>query len=274
MSGKDYLKFNNPNYYLTNYLAVAPLALAFERYLECKILSRYEFRRPVLDVGCGEGLFANILFKNKIDTGIDPNKKELLRAKSLDSYEELIQCYGDNIPKVDNYFNTIFSNSVCEHIADLENVLKEAFRVLKPGGVMYITVPTDLFDKYSFVNQILRFLSLEKISKKYSRFYNKFWKHYHYYDESTWHSLLKKNGFIVEQSHTYASPFSCVLNDILVPFAIMEVLTKKLLNRWTLLPRFRRIFLYPLSRIMSSILEDSIKCKKGGLIFLMVRKPL
>src|SRR5579872_4953725 len=102
--------------FFKNFLLEAPLPLALERTLECKILSTQKFQRPILDIGCGEGIFAKKLFNEKIDVGIDPNPSELERAQSYDAYDELIQCWGDQIPKKDGTFNTILSNSVMEHI--------------------------------------------------------------------------------------------------------------------------------------------------------------
>ena len=51
--------------FLLNYLKKAPVPLAVERSLECEILSRQEFVRPILDIGCGEGIFASVLFRGK-----------------------------------------------------------------------------------------------------------------------------------------------------------------------------------------------------------------
>ena len=63
------MKFKNN--FLYNYLKEAPVALSVERSLECEILSNQEFKYPILDLGCGEGVFANMLFDEKIDVGID-----------------------------------------------------------------------------------------------------------------------------------------------------------------------------------------------------------
>ena len=59
--------------YLESYLRVAPAALAIERCFECEILSRQVFEPPVLDIGCGDGVFASVLFDEQVDLGIDPD---------------------------------------------------------------------------------------------------------------------------------------------------------------------------------------------------------
>ncbi len=93
--------------FLYNYIKEAPLPLAIERTFECKILARQEFIHPILDIGCGEGIFAYVLFNENIDVGIDPDKKELKRALNYGMYKELINCFGDNIDKPDKFFKTI-----------------------------------------------------------------------------------------------------------------------------------------------------------------------
>ena len=72
----------NPNI-LEKYLGETPIPLALERALEGEIYQSLPFERPILDLGCGEGLFAKIVFAEKIDTGIDPNPKELKRAEDF-----------------------------------------------------------------------------------------------------------------------------------------------------------------------------------------------
>src|SRR3569832_727232 len=112
------MNFNDD--FFKNLLMEATLPLAIERALECQILSKQEFKHPILDIGCGDGIFASRLFDEKIDVGIDPNERELEKAKTYNAYVELIKCYGNSIPKPSNYFNTIYSNSVMEHIQDIE----------------------------------------------------------------------------------------------------------------------------------------------------------
>ena len=104
------MKFNKN--LLLQYMSMAPLALAFERYLECRIFQKHPFDSPVLDLGCGEGLFSHILFAEKLDIGIDINLRELDRARQLGAYVELIHATGDSIPKPDASYNTIISNKI------------------------------------------------------------------------------------------------------------------------------------------------------------------
>jgi arsenite methyltransferase len=47
---------------------------------------------------------------------------------------EFLKCEIENIPLPDNYVDVIISNRVINLSADKDRVLREAFRVLKPGG--------------------------------------------------------------------------------------------------------------------------------------------
>ncbi|MCP5348426.1 MAG: methyltransferase domain-containing protein [Gammaproteobacteria bacterium] len=52
---------------------------------------------------------------------------------------------GHNIPAADDSFDTVLSMSVLEHVDDPVKVAQEMFRVLKPGGQLYVEVPFILF---------------------------------------------------------------------------------------------------------------------------------
>jgi SAM-dependent methyltransferase len=259
--------------FLLLYLTMAPFALAFERTLECWIYSDLPFTRPVLDLGCGEGLFAKIFFAEKVDTGIDPNTRELTRARELGCYRELIHCFGNAIPKADASYNTIFSNSVLEHITDLEPVLREVHRLLKPRGRFYLTVPSDLFDHYTVVNQLLTICQCAGLARRFRKFFNAFWHHYHFYSLEQWSSLARQQGFEVMESRYYGPKHVCLLNDFLVPFSLVGLLVKKLTNRWTLYPQIRRIVIFPFYLLAKRILQGGEKTSNGGLVFLSLKKP-
>lgn len=251
---------------------MAPLALAFERTLECQIYLRLPFTRPVLDLGCGDGLLAKILFAEKIDTGVDPNPRELARARQLGVYEEIIQCAGDAVPKPDEFYNTVFSNSVLEHIWELEPVFQEVYRLLAPGGLFYFTVPSPFFDQYTVVSQSLMALGLSSLAARYRQLYNSLWKQYHYYSLEGWEELARQSGFEIVESRTFDPKRICLLNDFLVPFSFPAFLIKRLTNRWVLFPSVRQKIVYPVYLLVRRILQGGDRAEQGGLVFLALTK--
>jgi SAM-dependent methyltransferase len=52
----------------------------------------------------------------------------------------LAQADAGRLPLRDHALDVVFSNSVFEHLAEPETVMREAARVLRPGGVAYVSV--------------------------------------------------------------------------------------------------------------------------------------
>lgn len=264
------LKFNEN--ILERYLGLAPIPLAFERFLEARILQRHSFQRPILDIGCGEGLFAKAVFGERIDTGIDPNPRELERARAFDGYDELLECKGDAISKPDGSYNTVLSNSVLEHIPDVEPVFHEAYRLLASNGKFYVTVPSHRFDEYSVVNQVLCAIGLQDLARRYRVFFNRFWGHYHCYTPEGWSALAQRTGFAVTEIHTYGTKTICLLNDFLAPFSVISFVIKKAFNRWVLFPGLRRFAMTPVALAGHRLLEKGDRVQDGGLVFMELTK--
>lgn len=260
--------------FFPRYLKVAPLPLAIERTWECEIQSGQDFKRPILDIGCGEGIFAWGLMDEKIDVGIEPNARELDRARELDLYDELIECYGNSIPKPDQSFQTIFSNSVLEHIPDIEPVLKEAHRLLKDGGTIYLTLPTDNFDHYSWGYQVLAGMGLKSLASRYLEMFNRFWAHYHFYSGPDWEDLFGGCGLRVKDQFEYASKAQCLFNNFMSPLCFFAFLVKKATNSWFLFPAMRsfvtRYVHLPLFSGFARLKQQS--SGNGGLIFFALEK--
>jgi SAM-dependent methyltransferase len=259
---------------VSKYLARTPLALGLERALECVVLSRHQFFAPILDIGCGDGLFANILFADKIDTGIDPNPSEIACAAKTGAYRELICCPGSQIPKPSGTYQTVFSNSVLEHIPDVAPVLREAHRVLKPGGVLFFTVPTDEFEQHSVIHRILSRFRLTNLAIRYRRWYNRFWKHFHAYSASQWEKLASDAGFEVVETLRYNPPGMTTRNDCLAPVAALASVLKRLTGRWVLWPKLRRFFFAPIARKIERNLAQNGISADGSLLLVQARKVL
>lgn len=259
--------------FFRRYLGEAPVPLAIERSLECAILSRQRFEAPVLDIGTGEGMFAYILFDEPIDVGIDPDARELERAKQYGMYRELINCGGASVPKPSGSFQTVFSNSVLEHIPDLEPVLREAHRLLAPDGRLYATVPTHLFDHYSLVYQALSALGCDGAAESFRRFFNSFWKHYHFHTPDGWRELFERCGFKVVASQQYCAKGVGVLNDALAPFSLPSLVCKKTLNRWFPFPAVRRALAAPLlAALYGGFVRVDPAEQAGGIVFFRLEK--
>ena len=251
------------------YISRVPAALALERLAEIELHCRKQFDSPVLDLGCGDGIFAGLMFTESVDTGMDIDPVELERARNSGNYKQLILAPGDSVPLPENSFSTVFSNSVLEHIPEIEPVLREVLRLLKPGGNFYCTVPSDKFEHYSCINNLLTRFGMDRSARKYRKFYNRFWKHYHCYSVDQWQALAERCGFEVKECFSYNSAGMCLLNDLLAPCGAMGIINKKLFNRWTLLPKIRYAVFYPLAGLIKKILiSHAGKTARGGLVYL------
>ena len=230
----------NENFF-HRYLRLAPIPLALERSIECEILAQENFERPVLDIGCGEGIFAHVLFQDKVDCGLDPNPTEISKAHDYESYTELVRCFGHEIPKKSSSFQTIFSNSVLEHIPDILPVLKEAHRILKPQGNFYVTVPTNYFRENYILSYLFKTIGLSKLSEKIALGYNQFWAHYHDHPIPEWIDLFNESGFTLVKHTPYCPPRTALLNDFFTPLSLYSFLCKRIFNKWNLNTPLHRI---------------------------------
>ena len=105
--------------------------------------------KTVLDVGCGAAgktLFYASRGVEKI-YGIEILERYRDEANNLAHRLELSHLFefvcadATELPFEDNSIDTVIMNDAFEHIPDPEKALKEAFRVLKPGGRVYINFP-------------------------------------------------------------------------------------------------------------------------------------
>ncbi len=114
-------------------------------YIRSSILASLEkvlptFEGELLDIGCGKMPYKKYILENSAVTnylGLD-----IENALEYDSGIKPDYVWdGEIMPFEENRFNCAFATEVLEHCPNPEVTLKEIFRVLKPGGVLFFTVP-------------------------------------------------------------------------------------------------------------------------------------
>ena len=95
----------------------------------------------VLEIGSGEGFFSTFL-KNVSYVGLEMNSKAIQLAKisKLDVRAELIE---EHFEKHGDYYDVVCSFQVLEHIENLSTFISSCLKVLKPGGLFIISVPSN-----------------------------------------------------------------------------------------------------------------------------------
>src|SRR5215471_17650924 len=119
----------NPNITYPAYLTRNRLLKAIANYSK-------ELKGVMMDFGCGSKPYKP-LFNVEKYIGVDfENPGHPHINEQIDVFYD-----GKKIPFDNDYFDSVFISEVFEHVFDLDEILKELNRVMKPGGLMLITCP-------------------------------------------------------------------------------------------------------------------------------------
>ena len=119
-------------------------SLGLWRAAEVAVLRQVQYERPVLDLGCGDGLVTSLVM-SRVEVGLDPDENVLKQASLRGIYERFEPVCAEAMQLPAGSIGTVLSNSVLEHLPGLDNVLESVARVLRPGGRLVFTVPTENF---------------------------------------------------------------------------------------------------------------------------------
>lgn len=131
------------NFYKRQQFFVNPLSVFinpnfFSRRGLCNSIRREAplLKGKLLDFGCGRKPWQS-LFQVDEYIGVD------IEESGHDHNDSLIDVFydGNTLPFEDNTFDSVFSSETFEHLFNLDTILMELNRVLKPGGYMLITIP-------------------------------------------------------------------------------------------------------------------------------------
>jgi SAM-dependent methyltransferase len=172
-------------------------ATAFWRAIEIGVLVRRGLPEGLgLDLGCGDGILTDILLREtgaRTLVGVDVDPLETAAATRFPFYRRVHTCPGDCIPEPDASFDFVLSNSVLEHIPDLEATIAEVGRLLRHDGRFVFTVPGPGFHD-NLAGSVLPFVGraayLDVIDRRLA--------HHHYLSPAQWSTMCARHGLVLD----------------------------------------------------------------------------
>lgn len=222
--------------YLTLHLRELPYFRSLVRAVEARFYQNLELLAPTLDVGCGDGHFASVAFERSLEAGIDPWLAPLKEARQRNVYRLLLQAEGARLPFPNGFFASAVSNSVLEHIPQVEAVLVEVNRVLQAGAPFYFCVPNDHFLAALSVGKFFDRVGLPALGNAYRAFFNRISRHHHCDPPQVWQARLERAGFVLLEWWHYFSPAALAVVEWGHYFGLPSLVAKKLSGRWILAP--------------------------------------
>lgn len=176
--GNDELtEFYTNLYQRTNYFS----PITAKRYEE--LLDTFEpFRKTnkILDVGCGCGFFLEVAKEKGWEVYGTEFADNVVEECSLKGFNMQLGSL-ENVQFENDMFDIIVSIEVIEHLIDPKATVSEMYRIVRPGGCVYITTPN--------FNSLLRY----KMGPKYDVI--RFPLHLIYFTPKTLQGLFSQIGF-------------------------------------------------------------------------------
>lgn len=105
--------------------------------LEAVTSNATQLQGKMMDFGCGSKPYQSVFGHLTEYIGVDYDGEGHSHAhESIDVFYD-----GKTIPFQDQTFDSVLCSEVFEHLFELEAILKEVNRVMKPGGKMLVTCP-------------------------------------------------------------------------------------------------------------------------------------
>lgn len=151
----------------------------------------------VLDIGCESGNLCEWLSKRGYQPiGIDISSIAYEMAKKRGITTICLNIDEEPLPFENDSFNEIFMGDILEHIFNVETVIKEVHRILKPNGLIKFTVPNMAFLplrlRYLITGQIP---TTNPVRGSYRHDLPWKWEHIRFYNLKSIHQLMIMNNF-------------------------------------------------------------------------------
>lgn len=148
-------------------------------------IRKYVDKGKVLDIGCGRGLFLDVMRRHGWTVkGVEFDRESAANASSAYGID-VIPASGMGSELPEGHFEVVTMYHVLEHVYDPVGTIRECARVLRKGGLLVVSVPN--------------VLSLQAAFGRRDWFHLDPPYHMHHFSESGMKVLLKNHSFEVRR---------------------------------------------------------------------------
>lgn len=131
----------------------------------------------ILDLGSGEGGTSAVLSGKNSVISFDINLQRLKLQRIKNSINH-VNGEAGKLPFKKNFFDLVILQDVIEHVPDLEKLQQEVLRVLKKGGIIYLSTPNrnsliNIISDPHWGKPIISLLTRNQIKKFYLKYFRK-----------------------------------------------------------------------------------------------------
>jgi SAM-dependent methyltransferase len=239
------------------YFPYTPAALCIKECARLSALRRHVCPGPILDVGCGDGLFARMAFDTEEVWGIDIDANEGRWAAASSAYSQVILGDVTRARLPGSFFSTCVANCSLEHVPRIDLALRNIAQSLRPGGKAYLFVPAKDWARKLASYRLLESVGQKDLAEFLRSSIDSFFKHHHLYDEAGWREIVAASGMEVDALEPVGSTASTVAFEALLLPSLAGWANKHLTTRWTNFPRFRRAFAGSVHTLVERLMSAS-----------------
>lgn len=171
--------------------------MAVHKKIELQAYLEYGFSGRGVDLGCGSGIVGGILAANSkcgALHGVDLNAAAREPAEA-NGYCGFTAADLVEIDLPDGSFDFAVAICVLEHVANLAAALREARRLLRPGGRLIFSTPSPGYRRGLIGYRVRAALGMKAAAERFTTERDLYSMHLHYMEVAEWKTRLGEAGF-------------------------------------------------------------------------------